>query len=313
MKKLLVLFILLACALPAYAEQQDALTERRTVYSDGRLAEMYFYESSSELMPQEEEIIRQSLNYRENNPTRVKPFVRPDGSVVIIFGLGQQTIICAVLQITDIELQPGESVQDIHLGDTARWLVEPAITGSGPYAIQHLIIKPFDVGLDTTLVLTTNLRTYHFRLKSQRRDYMPRVSFAYPDAVQEKWRAIQQTQHSQRQAQTIPETGEYLGNLDFGYVVQGTASWKPVRVYNDGMKTIIQMPAIMQQLEAPTLLIIRHEGGLFSDEELVLVNYRVQSNRYIVDSVFDKAVMIIGVGDNQDRVTIIKSQEGGNL
>lgn len=96
-------------------------------------------------------------------------------------------------------------------------------------------------------------------------------------------------------------------------MVQGTAAWKPVRIYNDGIKTIIQMPSIMQQLEAPTLLIVRHEGGLFSDEELVLVNYRVQSNRYIVDSVFDKAVMIIGVGDSQDRVTIIRSQEGGNL
>lgn len=198
MKKLVAIFILLASALPAYAEQQDTLNERRTVYSDDRLAEMYFYESSSELTPQEEEIIRQSLNYRENNPTGVKPFVRPDGSVVMVFGLGQQSIICAVLQITDIELQPGESVQDIHLGDTARWLVEPAVTGSGAYAIQHLIIKPFDVGLDTTLVVTTNLRTYHFRLKSQRRDYMPRVSFAYPDAVQEKWRSIQQRQQSVR-------------------------------------------------------------------------------------------------------------------
>lgn len=36
----------------------------------------------------------------------------------------------------------------------------------------------------------------------------------------------------------------------------------------------------------------------------VLVNYRVQGNRYIVDTVFDRAILIAGVGSSQDRVTI---------
>jgi type IV secretory pathway VirB9-like protein len=44
--------------------------------------------------------------------------------------------------------------------------------------------------------------------------------------------------------------------------LSGSASWKPVRVYNDGRKTIIEMPGTMQQTEAPTLLVVRKEGGI---------------------------------------------------
>jgi type IV secretory pathway VirB9-like protein len=80
----------------------------------------------------------------------------------------------------------------------------------------------------------------------------------------------------------------------------------PVRVFNDGSKTILQMPKAMAQTEAPTLLVLRKDGGLFTDDETVMVNYRVQGDRYIVDTVFDKAILIAGVGDGQDRVTITR-------
>jgi type IV secretion system protein VirB9 len=90
--------------------------------------------------------------------------------------------------------------------------------------------------------------------------------------------------------------------------VAGSAPWKPVRVYNDGVKTIIQMPAAMVHTEAPTLLVVRRDGGLFTEAETVMVNYRVQGDRYIVDSVFDKALLIAGVGSSQERVTITRGK-----
>ena len=54
------------------------------------------------------------------------------------------------------------------------------------------------------------------------------------------------------------------------------------------------------------VLVVRKDGDLFSDEENILVNYRVQGARYIVDTVFDKAILIAGVGSSQDRVTITR-------
>ena len=231
-----------------------------------------------------------------------------DGSIRFLFGAQQPSIVCAVLQVCDVELQPGEQVNSIHLGDTARWTVEPAITGSGPAEVQHLIIKPMDVGLETSLIVTTNRRTYHLRLRSHRTEFMPRVGFTYTEDAVAKWDAIRTREVKEKQERTIPKTGEYLGDLSFNYEVTGSAAWKPIRVYNDGTKTILQMPTAMAQTEAPTLLVVRKDGGLFTDDETVMVNYRVQGDRYIVDTIFDKAILIAGVGSSQDRVTIVKGK-----
>ena len=135
---------------------------------------------------------------------------------------------------------------------------------------------------------------------------MPRVSLTYPEDAAAKWDAIKARESKERQEKTIPQTREYLGDLHFKYDLSGSAPWKPVRVYNDGVKTIIQMPTTMAQTEAPALLVVRKEG--FADDETVMVNYRVHGDRYIVDTVFDKAILIAGVGRSQDRVTITRGK-----
>ncbi|MDR1744519.1 MAG: TrbG/VirB9 family P-type conjugative transfer protein, partial [Planctomycetota bacterium] len=146
---------------------------------------------------------------------------------------------------------------------------------------------------------------------SQRDAYMPRVKFFYIEDAIGKWRAIQTAAAAKREIATIPETNEYLGDLDFGYTVSGRASWKPVRVYNDGTKTILEMPDTFRQEDAPTLLVVRREGRIFRKSDQVLVNYRVQNGRYIVDAVFDQAVLVVGVGGNQERVTITRNPKKG--
>lgn len=258
------------------------------------------------LSPQAKAAVALASKWQSNPANRAQPVAAPDGAIRFLFGAGQPTIVCAVMQVCDVELQPGEIVNSVHLGDAVRWLVEPALTGSGPGALQHLIIKPLDVDLETSLVVTTNRRTYHLGLRSHRTDFLPRVGFIYGDEVAARWEAAKRVQAQERQARTIPATGEYLGNLDFKYSVTGKAPWKPLRVYNDGKKTIIEMPREMSQTEAPTLMAIRDSGSGRGTDEQVLVNYRVQGDRYIVDSVLDHAILITGVGRGQTRITIKK-------
>jgi type IV secretion system protein VirB9 len=272
------------------------------------LADLYFSSQNPKLTPQEKAAIAIAEKWQASSATGIKPVPGTDGSIRYLFGAQEPSIVCAVLQVCDVELQAGEQVNSIHLGDTARWTVEPAITGSGLAEIQHLIIKPMDVGLETSLIVTTNRRTYHFRLRSHRTQFMPRVAFTYTEDALVKWDALKTREVKEKQERTIPQTGEYLGDLNFAYSVDGTVAWKPIRVYNDGQKTIIQMPAAMAQTEAPTLLVVRKDGGLFTDDETVLVNYRIQGDRYIVDTIFDKAILIAGVGSGQDRVVITRGQ-----
>lgn len=296
-KELFALVLAASVSVPAFAADPGA-----------DLTDLYFSGKNPQLTAQERAAIAISKRWEAGAATGMRPVAGPDGSVRFLFGAQQPSIVCAVLQVCDVALQAGEQVNSIHLGDTARWTVEPAITGSGASETQHLVIKPMDVGLETSLIVTTDRRTYHMRLRSHRSQYMPQVSFTYPEDALAKWDAIKTRETRDRVEKTIPQTGEYLGNLSFAYSISGNTSWKPLRVYNDGKKTIIQMPNSMSQTEAPTLLVVRKDGGLFSDDETVMVNYRVQGDRYIVDTIFDKAILIAGVGSGQDRVTITKGK-----
>ncbi|GAA0684738.1 P-type conjugative transfer protein TrbG [Dyella marensis] len=272
--------------------------------SDTELAEPFFNKANPVLTPQEKTGLAIAKAWMDRSGQSVRPAPGADGAVRFVYGSSQPGIVCAVLQVCDVELQPGEQVSSVNLGDAVRWLVEPAVSGTGQGAVQHLIIKPLDVGLETSLVVTTSLRTYHLRLRSHRTDYMPKVAFSYPEEAATKWAALKQAEAVQRKADTLPATGEYLGQLDFGYRVSGKAAWKPVRVYNDGVKTIIEMPKAMAETEAPTLLAVRDSGTPFKQDEQVMVNYRLQGSRFIVDTLFEKAVLIAGVGAGQQKIVI---------
>lgn len=286
----------------ALAFSMAALLGSNTYADD--LADMYFTGKNPELTQQEKDALAIAKRWEAGSAQNVKPVTGSNGAIQFLFGAQQTSIVCAVLQVCDIALQAGETISGVYPGDSTRWTFEPAVSGDGANQIQHIIVKPLDVGLETTLIVPTNRRIYHFKLRSHRTEFMPYISFTYPEVVQAKWHAIKQQQVQEKEEKTIPQSGEYLGDLNFDYKLSGKASWKPVRVFNDGVKTIIQMPSTLGQSEAPTLLVMRGN----SDKDQVIVNYRVQGDRYIVDSVFDKAIMIAGVGGKQDRITITRSK-----
>ena len=229
-----------------------------------------------------------------------------DGRLLYLYGQGMPSVVCAPLQVCTIELQPGETVQDVHLGDAAQWQVMPARSGPDDGRTTYVVVKPLEIGLVTTLFITTDRRPYHLKLISRKTEFMPRVAFVYPDDMRRQWAAYQQAQQAERDRQTLPDTGHQLGDLDFEYNVVGKAPWKPVRVYNDGTKTYIQMPKAMSQSEAPALLVLAGKRKLFAGKREQLVNYRVRGDRYIVDRVFERAILVAGVGRRQTRIQIVR-------
>lgn len=308
MKKMFTAWILVAMSMsPLFAAAKGVGAQEGETPPGDDPAKAYFSKQNPKLTPQERDAIEIVQKWQNGAATGIKPVAGPEGSVRFIYGAQQINIVCAVLQVCDVELQAGEQVNNLNAGDP-RFTIDPAVSGAGATEVQHLILKPLDVGLQTTLTVTTNRRTYHLNLRSHRTEFMPWVSFIYPEEALAKWDAIRAREVKAKQEQTIPQTREYLGDLHFRYDLAGSAPWKPVRVYNDGVKTVIQMPAAMAQTEAPTLLVVRKEGGLFSDDDTIMVNYRVQDERYIVDTVFDKAILIAGVGRGQDRVTITREK-----
>lgn len=229
------------------------------------------------------------------------PVMGDQGQLLFLFGRSMPTIICAPLHPCDLELQAGEKVNNVHVGDKTRWKVSPAVSGPKNNEIVHAIIKPVNIGLMTTLTITTDRRTYHVRLKSRTKKFMPYIGFDYPEVVQAQWAALKARQNQMIEREIIPGTSENLSDLDFKYSIKGKARWKPVRVYNDGIKTIIQMPKAMGQTEAPALLVLGNNGSK------QIVNYRLKDDRYIVDYIFDRAELIAGVGSDQTKIVVSRT------
>lgn len=235
----------------------------------------------------------------------IKSYTGKDGSVNFIFGSTMPSIVAAPLRLCDIQLEPGEFIKDVQVGDVVRWMLSASVSGSGDDMVSHVIIKPIEANLETTLVIATDRRTYHLNLVSRKSDYMPIVGFTYTSDLKKslaKYQDQVDTYKKEKQFEVKPGENPTFGNIDslsFDYRLSGdNPKWKPIRVYNDGVKTYIQMPQIMLFSEAPVLMVLDSSG------EKQVVNYRLLEDRFIVDQIFSKAVLFMDVGDNQKSVII---------
>jgi P-type conjugative transfer protein TrbG len=241
-----------------------------------------------------------------------------NSSVKFRFDESLPSIVCAILQVTDVELQPGEMVTHINLGDSTRWSVESALSGSGSDQVEHLIVKPRDIGLSTSLIVTTDRRTYHLLLVSDTQDFMHCVTFLYGEpAVQAAVPVASSASLSTSPPPPEPPHRHKSGDgkevrliakgdpddgADESYTVQGKADWKPIEVYSKGGKTYLEMPESVRHKEAPVLFEEKRSGWFH--HEKALVNYRVHGKWYVVDRVLDTATLVSGVGSAQKRVSI---------
>ena len=174
------------------------------------------------------------------------------------------TIVCAILQVTDVELEKGETITHINLGDSTRWTVESAVSGSGSEQISHLIIKPRDIGLSTSLIVTTDRRTYHLLLLSDEKDFCHDVTFVYPTpppvvaaaAPVASPSPVAKDLHKDPQRRKKQSSGKEVvsdppNDADEDFCNQGRANFAPINVYTKGGKTYLEMPPAVKNREAP--------------------------------------------------------------
>ncbi len=226
-------------------------------------------------------------------------------------GTPEPIVDCAPLRTTDIQLQPGETITDVAMGDTERWMATPAASGDPRNPVPHLAVKPQLPGIETNLTIYTTKHIYHLLLRSRGRA-MQEVEFYYPDellaAMKEADAAAARAKQEAVDPPADSDNAVRVANVDpaqlnFSYSVTGpNVPWKPIRAFDDGAHVYIQMPAGMKTSEAPALLIDAGGGTQ-------MVNYRVEGNYYVVDRLFNQAILVAGVGREQDRVTV--SYAGG--
>ncbi len=239
----------------------------------------------------------------------IKSMKGKDGRIIFMFGATMPTVICTPLKTVDIELEAGEKIVDVKSGDTIRWDFDTAISGQSSTAVAHVLVKPSDLGLNTNLTIFTDRRTYHLYIASKKLSWTPYVSFRYKDSLQRtldnyhKREKIHNSKIKKFKDFNVPDgTTISIDKLDFKYTIDGEADWRPTRIYNDGTKTYIELPLSASKSELPALLVV-HNG----DKELV--NYRFKNNIFIVDKIFNKAILITGVGHHQEKVIVKRGSE----
>ncbi|TWB77209.1 type IV secretion system protein VirB9 [Nitrospirillum amazonense] len=193
-------------------------------------------------------------------------------------------------QVSDLALQPGETLSAISAGDTVRWVIGDTTSGSGAEKRVHVLVKPFAPGLHTNLLIATDRRVYHLQLESTAKTAMAAVSWTYP---QDELLKLQR--RSAEAEAGAPVTADVaLQDLHFRYAISGdTPPWRPLRAFDDGHKVYIAFPRRLDQGEAPPLFVVGPSG------DGQLVNYRVRDAYYIVDRLFGAAELRLGADPQQ--------------
>ena len=188
-------------------------------------------------------------------------------------------------RVSDIALQPGETLTSVAAGDTARWTVGDTTSGSGDAKRTHILVKPFAAGLSTNLVIATDRRVYHVQLTSTGATAMTAIRWTYP---QDELLAIASARAAEEAARPV-SAGIAVDDLNFAYAIGGDKpAWRPLRTFDDGRQTWIEFPAAIATGEAPPLFVLGPKG------EAELVNYRVAGRYYVVDQLFAAAELRLG-------------------
>lgn len=235
-----------------------------------------------------------SKAYHEYQKTGVPKTIETDQFIQFPYDAGFQPIIAAsILELTVISLEPGEQVSSVSSGDPLRWSYSLVYSGSGAQRQAHVLIKPAKIAMSTDFFITTDRRAYLLKITSTPSAKSNReVRFWYPD----------------KQSVLIAELPNIdINQLNFHYQLELTGqkpSWLPIRVFDDGTHTYVEMPSEITSKDLPVLFVANGNSK-------EIVNYRFKTPYFIVDKIFAKAILLSGVGREQQQVIINRDQKLG--
>ena len=202
------------------------------------------------------------------------------------------TVYTASGKITDIQMEPGEKINNIAAADSANWQIQTSPSGEGKQQIMHILVKPIISGItDNTLLVLTNKRTYHIYLKMTDNDtFMVSVKWSYPDKPDSLFiKRTGKPKHLQGGDGIDPSS------MSFNYKWYSTnkvkPEWFPVQIFHDSSKTYIYFPdSFDDQVVLPILYVPDGNGGYST-----LSNWRLlHKNTMVIDGVLQSAMLETG-------------------
>jgi P-type conjugative transfer protein TrbG len=214
------------------------------------------------------------------------PIHYPDGSYRYAFGGAMPTIRVGAGDSCDIELEAGETIRRAFLSDTVRWKLADGTSGANN--IPHLVVKPTQAGLSTTLTVFTDRRSYHVRLASLPNTQEEYVGFTYPAerAAAMTREAADRTRADAAAAAAIAATYT-CKDLDAKYASAGANEFRDAQICNDGKHTYVNAPTWDGDLPMPYV----YDNG---PDEIANYSFDPKHRQFIIDGVPNKLALIRG-------------------
>ncbi len=192
--------------------------------------------------------------------------------------------------VTDIRLSPGETISGkAAIGDSESWQIDTAVSSENGRSVTHIYVKPVTIGIETSMIVPTDQRTYYINLKSFESMHMVGVRWNYPGAMTfGSDIAAANSGGSETEISIRPDA------LHTKYKISGTNTiWRPTAVFDDGVHTYFQFdPRFNYSAGAPALYLL--PSPLSSEKNIEIINYVVKGNMYIADFVLqDKQTWLL--------------------
>lgn len=175
-----------------------------------------------------------------------------------------------------IELEEGEEVGTISMGDTTGWQIVP----SG----YRIFLKPIDNEATTNMTLITNKRMYFFELHAEKAKNIDdpglafTVKFLYPDSGKKD--ALENNAFS-----LTPNLSQ-LNNYNFKYSISGSRVITPLKIFDDGRFTYFEF----RDKNAPVPAFF----GVDDDGNESIINYQVSGDYIVVERVEARFTLRLG-------------------
>src|SRR5713226_3418095 len=97
--------------------------------------------TGAELLAQQPSEVRAA--YKDHDQNGQWATYKTPRYVLYPFSQGPDPVVdCEPLRTTDLQLQAGETITDVAMGDTERWMATPASSGDPTNPTPHLAVKP---------------------------------------------------------------------------------------------------------------------------------------------------------------------------
>ncbi len=263
---------------------------------------------------------------KEFSKTGKAPIVKRAGFVQFPFGEVQPILNCQPNYGCDIQLHAGETVKAVILGNELMWdyLVWESNQQFEP--ISHVTIGPRVSKARTNAIIGTDRRTYHLELLSTKTaDYIRSAKFYYPRERLRQYQAkrrLDRNRDEQRarlsKRENLLEEMSSTGKLphqfiSFGWEIDAErgASWKPTRVFDDGLHVYIQFPDHVSFEDLPGIYIPTEDGRLSQPVWRTVKpdpkRSREEGGYLMVDGIFDELQLIGGFSGQEKKVIIRKA------